>query len=248
MCCGRCGGRGRTATKHWRSRIVDRFDVGDGIDYGLGASFGPLVVPEVRERDQARLAQLLRPPQVRPPGFQPVLPRIAFGEVKSQAGINEGLLQLRERLNRQARATPANRPLRNANVGLAWYMPAAPGQPNLVRYMVANAGGDPRQDRRLWQGNLGYIPPVPTNLVPGGSTPAQARDLEAHWRENQVRLLLQRMSGQQFRPQPLNHGGADLVRRFDDYDGFDRGAFDDVDALDAAIDAGLDSMLAALAR
>lgn len=226
MCDGHCDRRYRARFR----RTGDALRMDDRIDYGLDASFGPLTAAEIRLRDATRLAQALR--QAPPPA-------IAFGEVKSQAGMNEGLLQLRERLNRQARATPPNQPLPTANVGLAWYMPAAPGQPNLVRYMVANAGGDPRQDRRLWQGNIGYIPPVPAGLVPAGSTPARARDLEAHWRENQVRLLLQRIGGQRFRPQPLGHGGADLVRRFD--------AFDGADALDAAIDAALDDTLEAMA-
>ena len=42
-----------------------------------------------------------------------------------------------------------------------------------------------------------------------------------HQREDEIRRLLQRTTGQPFRPLPPGHGGADLIPRFDHADAFD---------------------------
>jgi len=207
---------------------------GTGVDHGLRRSFGDLTAREVRLEDPARLRELLlrRPP-----------PHIGFGEVKSQAGLNQGLHQLQEGLNDVARRTPMDRSVAYPRVGLAWYLPSG-----LVRYMVAQPNIDPRLSRRVWQGNIGRIGPVPASVLQGARTPQEVLDREAHWREQQVRNLVQTVTGQPFRSLPPGHRGHDLqplpttstipailgqlvigARRFDDAD----------DAIDAAIDEAL---------
>lgn len=238
MCCGRCRA-GRSCAADRSSRVRARLAVRaptreTGIDHGLRRSFGDLTSREIRQEDPGRLRGLLlrRPP-----------PHIGFGEVKSQAGLNQGLHQLQEGLNDVARGTPRDRSVVYPRVGLAWYLPSG-----LVRYMVAQPNIDPRLSRRVWQGNIGRIGPVPASVLQGARTAQEVLDREAHWREQQVRNLVHTVTGQPFRSLPMGHRGHDLqplptgstipgilgrivigASRFDAAD----------DAIDAAIDEAL---------
>jgi hypothetical protein len=190
MCCGRCRRR------VWDRDAMRRLSSGDEVDYGLRRSFGALTGAEIRQVDPARLRQeLLR----RPP------PSIGFGEVKSQAGMNQGLHQIMEGLHDIAHTIPAGQGIQYPRVGLAWYLPN-----NMVRYMVAQPNVDPRLSRRIWQGNIGRIRPVPASVTAGARTPQQVIDREAAWREQQVRNLLHSVTGQPFRSLPIGHRGHDL--------------------------------------
>lgn len=190
MCCGRCRRR------IWDRDAVRRLTGGDSVDYGLRRSFGPLIGAEIRQPDPERLRQeLLR----RPP------PSIGLGEVKSQAGMNQGLHQIMEGLNDIARRTPMSQNIQYPRVGLAWYLPN-----NMVRYMVAQPHVDPRLSRRIWQGNIGRIRPVPAAVTAGATTAQQVIDREAAWREQQVRNLIHGVTGQPFRSLPIGHRGHDL--------------------------------------
>ena len=190
MCCGRCRRR------VWDRDAMRRLSSGDGVDYGLRRSFGDLTGAEIRQVDPARLRQeLLR----RPP------PSIGFGEVKSQAGMNQGLHQIMEGLNDIARRTPMGQNIQYPRVGLAWYLPN-----NIVRYMVAQPNVDPRLGRRVWQGNIGRIGPVPASVIAGARTRQEVIDREAAWREQQVRNLVHSVTGQPFRSLPIGHRGHDL--------------------------------------
>lgn len=235
MCCGRCrAGLSCAADRSSRARArsaVRALSRDTGVDHGLRRSFGDLTTPEIRQADPGLLSRLLlrRPP-----------PHIGFGEVKSQAGLNQGLHQLQEGLNDVARRTPMDRSVVYPRVGLAWYLPNG-----LVRYMVAQPNVDPRLSRRVWQGNLGRIGPVPASVLQGARSAQDVLDREAHWREQQVRNLVHSVTGQPFRSLPQGHRGHDLqplptgstipgilgrivvgANRFDD-------------AIDAAIDAAL---------
>jgi hypothetical protein len=224
---------GRNRRGVWDRDAVRRLSRDDSVDYSLRRSFGPLIGTEIRQTDPVLLQQeLLR----RPPPF------IGFGEIKSQAGMNPGLHQLIEGLFDIGERTPRNQNIQYPRVGLAWYL-----RNNMVRYMVAQPNPDPRLSRRIWQGNIGRISPVPASVTAGARTPQEVIDREAGWREQQVRNLIQRVSGQDFRALSYPHYGPDLQPSSRSIGIVGRNLVlgaDDFDTLDEAIDEAVEDMFA----